>query len=194
MFDRVFRRLSLTWVLTCALVFASAFLSGCGPNGNLRAFTASASLMEDLGQKARDEVLAERRTVLDAAAADAMAAGITGAQLQQEIEAAARAWDANGGKRRVELVNGFIAAKDLFVRGVLAAASKEKPSWSEARTLLRDALAAYQALRAVGLERLPEVPDSVVKLVTLSAWPDYQRHPPTATFERRPASAVAVGA
>lgn len=194
MFDHRFRPSMLTSMLVFALVFASAFLSGCGPNKELRAFTAGAELLEELGQKARDQVLAERREALDAAASDAMAAGITGDQLKQEVEIAARQWDVNGGSRRIDLVNGFIGAKDLYVRAVLAAASKEKPSWSDARKLLRDALDAYQALRAVGLEKLPEVPDAVAKLVTIVPWRDYQQHPPEATFARRAPTAVAVGA
>lgn len=186
-----------SFIVICAAFVLAALCtttSGCGSGtGQLRAFTAGAAILDEYALTARTAVLDERQAALNAAAADARAAGISDeALLRQEVEAAARAWDANGGKRRIDLVNGFVAAKDALVRAVLLEASKDKPTWSDARVLLRDALHAYQALRAVGLERLPAIPPAVADLVTVRPWREYVR-PPVQYAERvpRPATAVA---
>lgn len=156
-----------------ALMLAATLIGcqGCAPsNAALKNHSIAAQTVDDVATEAREMVLELRETELTEAAAQAKADGGDPVDIKLAVERAAATFDAGPA---IPAVNAFIAAKDLYVRTVLATASKDKPTWSEAKAMLKDVVDAYANLRhALGdPEKMPPLPDVIAKLLTRAATP-----------------------
>lgn len=153
-------------LIAIGLVLGLTACSACAPsNASLKGHSYAAETLDTLAADAKETVLEMRQVELDRAAADARTIGLTGDELRAAVERAAAKYDAGPA---LPAVNAFIAAKDAYVRTVLAAASKDKPSWVEAKRVLKDVVDAYANMRkALGEPaKLPPVPDAIAKLLT----------------------------
>jgi len=154
-------------IRTLALVVMLAIV-GCGAcatsNTALRGHSLAAQTLDDLAAGAKVTALDMRQAALDKAAVDAHKAGKMGDELTAEVQKAAVAFDAGP---VIGAVNAFIATKDLYVRAVLVAASKDSPTWADVKPMLRGAIAAYTAMRdALGKpDKMPPVPTAITDLL-----------------------------
>ena len=155
--------------MTPLMRFAMVLMLGaaaCASNPNaLKAHTSAAETLDDLAGDAKVLVLEDRHAELDAVAESAFTDNATPEELAAAVRAAAKAYD-DGPK--ISAVNTLIAAKDLYVRAVLHAASEDKPSWTEAKAMLKDVIDAYSNLRKLLGEpaAMPKVPEAIAKLLT----------------------------
>lgn len=139
-------------------VAALALLVGlvaCGGSG-LKAHSYAAQTLDDVAQVARETALERRAETLEAAGAKAKA---DGGDVDEAVAAAAV-----GYQSKIDAVNGFIHAKDLYVRAVLLAAGQDKPNLATLVPVLRDALGSYAGVRAL-YPALPDIPAPIKELV-----------------------------
>lgn len=148
--------------LTLAVVGCSACTSS---NTALRAHTTAATTLDDVVQEASELVLADRQHALDVAVTQAKADGLDPIALKAAVERAAATYDAGPA---IPAVNALAAAKDAYVRAVLMDAGQDKPTWSNAKRLLKDVVDAYANLRkALGdPKKMPELPSAIAALLS----------------------------
>lgn len=149
-----------------ATMIALVGCSACAPsNAALRGHSTAAQTLDDLADDAKKTVLELRQVELDKAAVAAHDAGLMGNALTAEVQKAATKFDSGPA---IGAVNAFIAAKDLYVRGVLMAASKDPPSWTTVKPILKDVIAAYNAMReALGKpDKMPPIPPAIAELLS----------------------------
>lgn len=132
------------------IVFAA-----CGGT-SLKAHSYAAQTLDDVAKVARATALEQRGEALEAAGERAQEQG---ADVAEAVAAAAVAY-----QRRIDAVNGYIAAKDLYVRAVLLAAGQDKPNLATLVPVLRNALGAYAGVRAL-YPGLPAIPTPIKELV-----------------------------
>jgi hypothetical protein len=158
-------KLPLRLLVPLSLVVVAACASCAPSNTALKRHSHAAELLDDLATDARELVLEQRQAELDQAAAAARARGLAGDELRAAVERAAADFDDGPA---IGAVNTLVAAKDVYVRAVLAAAADDAPSWAELRPILRDVVDAYHALRlALGSpDAMPPVPDVVANLLS----------------------------
>ena len=130
-------------------------LSACGGT-SLKAHSYAATTLDYVARVARETALEDRGEKLQAAGEQAQA---DGKDVTEAVNAAAVKYQA-----RIDAVNGYIAAKDLYVRAVLLAAGQDKPSFATLLPVLRNAIAAYAGVRAL-YPSLPDIPDPIKELV-----------------------------
>lgn len=146
-------------------MFAVVGCGACAPsNAALRAHSFAAQTLDDLATGAKSTALDMRQAVLDKAAVDAHKAGLMGDALTAEVQKAAAVFDTGP---VIGTVNAFISTKDIYVRAVLVAASKDTPTWVDVKPMLRGALAAYAAMRdALGKpDKMPPIPAAISNLI-----------------------------
>lgn len=162
-----YMRPGIALAITLALVGCSACAT---TNSGLKSHTTAAQTLEEVADEARQYVLDDRKAELEKVAAQAVADKLDPVQLEAAVKAAAATYD-DGPK--VASVNAFIAAKDLYVRAVLQAASKDTPSWSQAKAMLKDVVDAYTNLRqALGNPKaMPPLPDAIAALLSRASPP-----------------------
>lgn len=153
-------------------LFAMLAVVGCGAcatsNATLRGHSLAAQTLDDFATGAKATALDMRQAVLDKAAVDAHKAGLMGDALTAEVKKAAVTFDAGP---VIGAVNAFIATKDIYVRAVLVAASKDTPTWADVKPMLRGAIAAYTAMRdAFGKpDKMPPIPTAISDLLAYVA-------------------------
>lgn len=147
-------------------VIVAVLVTACnacgGPGNSLKAHSYAAQTFENVAVEGREAALEMRAHELREAGEIAQAAGA-------DVEAAVRSAAADFDEGPViNAVNAFIAAKQVYVQGVLVAVGDEQPSFTHLRALLNDAALAYQSLRlALGEagKRLPDLPASLIDLL-----------------------------
>jgi len=152
-------------LLPLFLVLGLTACSSCvSSNSALKAHSHAAETLDDLANDAKETVLELRQRALDDAVARATSEGLRGPELDALVTQAAGDFDKGPA---VSSVNAFIHAKDLYVRAVLASASKDKPTWDTVKPMLRDVIAAYNAMRdALGRpDKMPAIPDAISQLI-----------------------------
>lgn len=149
-------------------LFLILTLTACGScassNTALKAHSHAAETLDDLANDAREIVLDLRQHALDDAVTRATSGGLRGPELDAVVIQAAATFDKGPA---VGAVNAFIHAKDLYVRAVLAGASKDSPSWETVKPMLADVVSAYNAMRdALGKpDNMPVLPDAINQLL-----------------------------
>lgn len=141
-------RLSFLTLVACVLV-------ACG-GSSVKHHSYAAQTLDDLAQVARDTAMTERDEVLRTAG---LAANADGKDVQEAVAAAALRY-----QKRIDVVNGFIAAKDAYVRAVLAALAKD----TDLKTILpilQEALTAYESVRVLFKDSVPTVPAPVKEML-----------------------------
>lgn len=147
--------------LTAAmLVAALAACSSCATSSTaLRAHSHVAQTLDDVGVQARTVVLELRQGKIDDAIASAQQSNA------DPVLAAHRAGADFDAGPWLPAFNGYVAAKDAYVRAVLLAAQVDKPDWDTARPALNDVVLAYGNLRTATGDKLPPIPEVVLKLL-----------------------------
>lgn len=131
------------------------FLVACGGSA-VKRHSYAAQTLDDLALTAKSTAMTQREAVLRKAGEDAIAAGTN---VNEAIEAAALAY-----QTKINAVNAFIAAKDLYIRAVLAAINKDA-DLGTILPMLKDALAAYANLQAVFKDDIPPIPGPVKEML-----------------------------
>jgi len=160
----------LTPIRTLALAALIALVgcASCAPsNAALRGHSHAAQTLDDLAAGAKATVLDLRQAELDKAAVKAHEAGKMGPELEAAVKEAAAGFDKGPA---IGAVNAFVAAKDLYVRAVLVAASKDPPTWSDVKPMLRGVIDAYTAMRdALGKpDKMPPIPSAIAELLSIA--------------------------
>lgn len=143
-------RLRQTFLTVVTLV-----LVACG-GSSVKHHSYAAQTLDDLAQVARETAMTERGNALQKAG---LAAHAEGKDVQEAVAAAALTQE-----KRIDVVNGFIAAKDAYVRAVLAAISKD----ADLKTILpilQKALTAYAGVQALFKDSVPAVPAPVKEMI-----------------------------
>lgn len=131
------------------------FMFACG-GSSVKHHSYAAQTLDDLAQVAKKTALTERAEALRGAG---LAAQVKGENVADAVAAAALEY-----QKRIAVVNGFIAAKDVYVRAVLVALSKEA-DLSTIVPLLQKALVAYEGVRALFNNSVPAIPASVKEMI-----------------------------
>lgn len=153
-------------VLCIALLTILAACNSCVSSNNaLKNHSLAAQSLDDIAAGAKETVLELRAVALGDAVAGAKASNLNDTETEQRVIAAAAAFDAGPA---IPAVNAFVAAKDVYVRTVLAVAAKDKPTWDELKPILQDVITAYEAMRAAlgNPSKLPALPEAISKLLS----------------------------
>lgn len=137
------------------LSLVALFLFACG-GSSVKHHSYAAQTLDDLAQVAKKTVLTERDAALREAG---LAAQAKGENVADAVAAAALVY-----QKRVDAVNGFIAAKDAYVRAVLAALAKDT-DLATVLPILQKALEAYEGVRALLKDTVPAVPGPVKEMI-----------------------------
>lgn len=152
---------------TFIVLWIAVAVAACAPsNSALRGHSHAAQTLDSIAADAKETVLELRQAALDKVARDGKASGLDEPELRRAVVLAASQFDQGP---QIHAVNAFVAAKDAYVRAVLAAASVDPPTWTTAKAVLKDVVAAYSELRAAldNPRRLPPIPQAIVDLL---AW------------------------
>ena len=141
------------------MVLALSVAACAGSSSAIRNHSHAAETLDELAGDGKALVLELRQAELDKALA---AAQQSGSDPRAAVTAAAAAFDA---RPLVPALNAFIEAKEAYVRAVLLALQKEPPDWTTVKPLLKDAAAAYTALRTATGDKLPAIPKVVIDLL-----------------------------
>ena len=131
------------------------FLVACGGSA-VKHHSYAAQTLDDLARVAKETALAQREAALRDAG---LAAQAKGENVSDAIAAAALTY-----QKRIDVVNGYIAAKDIYVRAVLAAIAKDA-DLATVVPMLQKALIAYKAVQALFKDDVPEVPAPVKEML-----------------------------
>lgn len=137
------------------LSLVALFLFACG-GASVKHHSYAAQTLDDLAQVAKKTAMTERGEALREAG---LAAQAKGENVAEAVAAAALEY-----QKRIDVVNGFIAAKDVYVRAVLAALAKDA-DLSTILPILQKALVAYEGVRALFKNAVPAVPAPVKEMV-----------------------------
>jgi hypothetical protein len=137
------------------LALVALFLFACG-GSSVKHHSYAAQTLDDLALAAKKTAMTERGEALREAG---MAAHAKGMDVAEAVAAAALAY-----QKRIDVVNGFISAKDVYVRAVLAALAKDT-DLSTILPILQKALIAYEGVRALFKNTVPAVPAPVKEMV-----------------------------
>ena len=130
-----------------------AFLSACSGSA-IRHHSYAAQTLDDLAKVAKETVMADREATLRAAGLAA-----EGRNVEEAVAAAAMAY-----QKKVDVVNSYIAAKDIYVRAVLAAINKDV----DVKTILpilHKGVIAYAGVKALFKDAVPDLPKPVKEML-----------------------------
>jgi hypothetical protein len=141
--------------VTLRLALIVLFFSACG-GSSVKHHSYAAQTLDDLAQVARETSMTERGDALRKAG---LAAQAEGKDVNEAVTAAALTY-----QNRIDAVNGFIAAKEVYIRAVLAAISKDT-DLQTILPILRKALEAYAGVQAFFKDTVPAVPSPVKEML-----------------------------
>lgn len=131
------------------------FLAACGGSA-VKHHSYAAQTLDDLAKVAKDTAMAQREEALRTAGLEAQAKG---QNVEEAVAAAALTY-----QKKIDVVNGYIAAKDIYVRAVLAAIAKDA-DLATILPILQKALVAYAGVRALFKDDVPAVPEPVKEML-----------------------------
>ena len=132
-------------------------LAACGDSA-LKRHSYAAQTLDDLAGVARRESLALREKTLREAGERALAAGST--DIRSSVELAATEF-----QPKIDAVNAFVSAKNIYIRAVLLVAQQEEPGFDDLVIVLRNAIDVYEGVRAALGSTIPPIPPIVKELI-----------------------------